>query len=135
MAFVGRQEKTHRTNAGVTVPPQMPPLIPASSARRGSFLSTLCAHPPPPSLPTPADATTATLKADWSQPAAGVSITGTPTFRVQYTPENGQPVVYTEDQFAAHGIQIIKDPNFTSGTHKAIQIVGSPTDAYAPIVG
>ena len=44
----------------------------------------------------PADATTATLSADWSQPAAGVTIVGTPTFRVQHT-VNGVTETYTED--------------------------------------
>jgi hypothetical protein len=83
----------------------------------------------------PAGATSATLSADWSKPAAAVTIVGTPKFRVQYTPVNGEPVIYTEDQFAAHGIQIINDPNFTSATRKAIQIVGSTTDLYAPITG
>jgi hypothetical protein len=82
----------------------------------------------------PPNATTATVSADWSKTAAGVTIVGTPKFRVQYTPVSGQPVTYTEDQLPAN-IQIINDPKFTSGTHKAIQIVGSPTDAYAPITG
>jgi hypothetical protein len=82
----------------------------------------------------PAQATSATLSADWSQPAAGTTIEGTPKFRLQYTPVNGQPVTYTEDQLPAN-IKIINDPNFTSGTHKAIQIVGSATDAYTPITG
>jgi hypothetical protein len=82
----------------------------------------------------PAAATSATLSADWSQPASGVTIEGTPTFQVQYTPVNGDPVTYPEDQLPAN-IKIINDPNFTSGTRKAIQIVGSPTDAYAPITG
>jgi hypothetical protein len=82
----------------------------------------------------PANATSATLSADWSKVAAGVTIVGQPKFRVQRT-LNGQTQTITEDQFAANGIQIIDDPHFSSPTSKAIQIVGSTTDPYAPITG
>src|SRR5262249_22302731 len=83
----------------------------------------------------PANATYATILADWSKPAAGVTIQGRPTFQVQQTLPNGQTFTYTEDEFAAHGIQIITDPRFDTPTRKAIQIVGSSTDPYAPLQG
>jgi hypothetical protein len=82
----------------------------------------------------PANATYATLSADWSKVAPGVTIVGQPKFRVQRT-LNGQTTTITEDQFAANGIQLIDDPHFSWTTRKAIQIVGSTTDAYAPITG
>jgi hypothetical protein len=83
----------------------------------------------------PAGATSATLSADWSKQAAGVTIVGQPKFRVQRTLPNGQTQTITEDQFAANGIQLIDDPHFSSPTKKAMQIVGSTTSAYTPITG
>src|SRR5262249_26762164 len=61
----------------------------------------------------PGNATSAVLHADWSKPAAGVTILGTPTFRVQKTVGDTPPEIFTEDQFEAHGIRIITAPTFT----------------------
>jgi hypothetical protein len=81
----------------------------------------------------PATATSATLSADWSKVAPGVTIVGQPKFRVQRTVNGVPQPPIPEDQFAANGIQFIDDPHFSSPTSKAIQIVGSTKDAYTPI--
>jgi hypothetical protein len=78
-------------------------------------------------------ATSVVLGVDWSKPAVGVGLNGPPTFQVVKIVDGdpGNPI--PEDQFAANGISFVTDSQFNTPTSKAVQIVGSPTDEYAPL--
>ncbi|MFO0847306.1 MAG: malectin domain-containing carbohydrate-binding protein [Gemmataceae bacterium] len=83
----------------------------------------------------PAGATSLLVKADWSNPLPGVSIDGQPKLRVQYTPASGDPVIYTEDQFAAHSITVVHDGRLTNETSATVQISSQSADPYQPLPG
>ncbi|MBX9623119.1 MAG: FG-GAP-like repeat-containing protein, partial [Gemmataceae bacterium] len=78
-------------------------------------------------------ATSAVFGVDWSKSAAGVGLNGPPTFSVVkiVNGDAGDPI--TQDQFAANGISFVTDSNFNTPTSKAIQVVGSTADEYAPL--
>ncbi len=82
----------------------------------------------------PAVSTYLTYSADWSQPAPGTTIVSQPTFTVLHT-VNGTTTPIPEADFAANGIQLITDPTLTTATSQALQIVGSTSDSYTPLVG
>ena len=81
----------------------------------------------------PPAASSLILSADWSQSAAGVTFSGQPQFVVEKIVP-GQPVInIPESEFAANGISIISDSKFNGPSKGAVQIVGSPTDPFAPL--
>ena len=81
----------------------------------------------------PPGATSAVFGVDWSKPAVGVGLNGQPTFQVVkiVNGDAGDPIA--EADFAANGISFVTDSNFNTPTSKAIQVVGSTTDDYAPL--
>src|SRR5262249_18750623 len=80
----------------------------------------------------PPTATSMVISADYSQSAPGVTFDGQPVFRVQKE-QNGTKTIIEEKDFAANGISFVSDARFNGPSKRAIQIVGSPTDQYAPL--
>ncbi len=81
----------------------------------------------------PPAATSLILSADWSQSAAGIAFEGRPTFIVEKIVPGQQPTYIQEKDFAANGISLISDSKFNGPSKGAVQIVGSPTDPFAPL--
>ena len=78
-------------------------------------------------------ATSAVFGVDWSKSAVGVGLNGPPTFQVVKIVDGDAGAPIAEADFAANGISFVTDSRFNTPTSRAIQVVGSATDEYAPL--
>lgn len=82
----------------------------------------------------PAGSTKLTFSVDWSKPQPGTTVIGKPAFTVIQM-VGGKTITTPESDFSGSSISLITDSLLNSSTAKALQVVGSTTNRFAPLSG